>query len=180
MMLTTMMNRLPRPTNILFGAAALAFVFYVAWLSNAANRQGFGELQSSAAALRAGLRRQQHTLNRVEYRLAAASTRLKQVLEATGGEGAASGDSSIHLVVAGALAEAMDKQQAFQQAASLWKAGEAAMAAGPDGQTALEAITALNHELLDRLKHIRDWAPGGAEYRPLQQALEAEVGGRME
>ncbi len=179
-----MLNRLPRPTKILLGVGAVVFVLYVAWLSNEANRQAFGELQSSTAALRASLRRQQHTLNRVEYRLASATSQLMQVLEATGGEGGAGsgggiGDGNLFMDAANAVADALHEQRAFQQAASLWKAGQDVLAAGLDGQTALEALTARNHELLDTLKHMQDRAPGGAEQRSLQQALEAEVGGRL-
>ena len=142
--------------------AALAVFLYILWLSNNSNRDAVQSLRSASANIRRSQYMQQELLNRVEYRLAATSSKYTELQRAFGEEFAAS------------MAENRDSTHSLYQS-TLQKAGAALKQA--DMETAVEMLTKTNHELLNKLNLVEQRRSGNSSsIRRVKDALAEEVG----
>eukprot|EP00750_Incisomonas_marina_P007626 INCI15015.1.p1 GENE.INCI15015.1~~INCI15015.1.p1 ORF type:complete len:675 (+),score=105.47 INCI15015.1:284-2308(+) len=140
--------------------AALAVFLYILWLSNNSNRDAVQSLRSASANIRRSQYMQQELLNRVEYRLAATSSKYTELQRAFGEEFAAS------------MAENRDSTHSLYQS-TLQKAGAALKQA--DMETAVEMLTKTNHELLNKLNLVEQRRSGNSSsIRRVKDALAEE------
>lgn len=156
---------------------------YIAWLTNEAGLRVVHTIHGTSAAIRTGQIEQQHTLNRVEYRLAKASEQLRQVLvENSAGvrvggfdqRGAVNHVDSGNNILGSILRQRQSRPATAYQA-SLQRAGAAL--AESNVHSVMEALTLNNHELLNRLNDIRDGAL--QQLVTLQTNISAQVGGEQ-
>lgn len=143
------------------GAIIVTAVFlYVLWLSNDSNRHMLKALRETSTDIRYGQYKQQQTLNRIEYRLAKASSQYNALRNSLGDN------------FGSTLTQAREAKTPYQN--SLQKAGTALKNA--DMESAFEALTNVNHDLLDRLKFVEEKAAGNSSaLQKLRHDIALEV-----